>query len=120
LLQEVTLTIKDFQTQPGKSVVSKGFLEAENPISGWNTLVITSHNGTITQELNGKLVNDGKAASATKGRILLQYESYPIDFRNLTICKVKVISTRYNNRTIYYNYKLFYSIYNLLIVILQY
>lgn len=89
LLQEVTLTIKGVQTQPGKSVVSKRFLEAENPINEWNTLVITSYNGTITQELNGKLVNEGKAASVTKGRILLQYEGYPIDFKQVVILRLK-------------------------------
>jgi hypothetical protein len=89
LLQEVTLTIKDIQTQPGKSVVSKRFQEAENPINEWNTLVITSYNGTITQELNGKLVNEGKAASVTKGRILLQYEGYPIDFKQVAVLQLK-------------------------------
>lgn len=89
LLQEVTLTIKGIRTQPGKSVVSKRFQEAENPINEWNTLVITSYNGTITQELNGKLVNEGKAASVTKGRILLQYEGYPIDFKQVAILQLK-------------------------------
>jgi hypothetical protein len=89
LLQEVTLTIKGVQTQPGKSVVSKRFLEAENPINEWNTLIITSYNGTITQELNGKLVNEGKAASVTKGRILLQYEGYPIDFKQVAVLQLK-------------------------------
>jgi hypothetical protein len=88
LLQEVTLTINGIQTQPGKSVVSKRFQEAENPIDEWNTLVITSNNGTITQELNGKLVNEGKEASVTKGRILLQYEGFPIDFRRVEIIKL--------------------------------
>lgn len=88
LLQEVTLTINGIQTQPGKSVVAKRFQEAENPIDEWNTLVITSNNGTITQELNGKLVNEGKEASVTKGRILLQYEGFPIDFRRVEIIKL--------------------------------
>lgn len=89
LLQEVTLTIKGIQTQPGKSVVAKRFQEAENPINKWNTLVITSNNGTISQVLNGKLVNEGKDASVKKGRILLQYEGFPIDFKNISIIKLK-------------------------------
>jgi len=89
LLQEVTLTINGIQTQPGKSVVAKRFQEAENPINEWNTLVITSNNGTITQELNGKLVNEGTNSSVTKGRILLQYEGFPIDFRRVEVLKLK-------------------------------
>ena len=89
LLQEVTLTINGIQTQPGKSVVAKRFQEAENPINEWNTLVITSNNGTITQELNGKLVNEGINSSVTKGRVLLQYEGFPIDFRKVEIIKLK-------------------------------
>jgi hypothetical protein len=88
LLQEVTLTVNGIQTQAGKSVVSKRFQEAENPINDWNTLVITSNNGTITQELNGKLVNEGKEASVKKGRILLQYEGYPIDFKTIEIIRL--------------------------------
>ena len=88
LLQNVTLTIKGTQTQPGKSVVAKCFQEAENPINEWNTLVITSNNGTITQELNGKLVNEGTNSSVIKGRILLQYEGFPIDFRRIEILKL--------------------------------
>jgi hypothetical protein len=89
LLQEVTLTINGIRTQPGKSVVAKRFQEAENPINEWNTLVITSNNGTITQELNGKLVNEGINSSVTKGRVLLQYEGFPIDFRKVEIIKLK-------------------------------
>jgi hypothetical protein len=89
LLQEVTLTINGIRTQPGKSVVAKRFQEAENPINEWNTLVITSNNGTITQELNGKLVNEGINSSVIKGRVLLQYEGFPIDFRKVEIIKLK-------------------------------
>ena len=81
-----------------EEVFDKGFVINRNlhqkclvlyPINEWNTLVITSYNGTITQELNGKLVNEGKAASVTKGRILLQYEGYPIDFKQVVILRLK-------------------------------
>lgn len=89
LLQNATLVIKGTQTIAGKSVVSKCFQEAENPIADWNTLVITSNNGTITQELNGKLVNEGTESSVKEGRILLQYEGFPIDFRKVEINKLK-------------------------------
>lgn len=85
LLQDVTLNINGKQTEPGKSVTSARFTDAEKPFGEWNTAVITSTNGKITQELNGKLVNEGTNATVKKGRILLQYEGYPIDFRKIII-----------------------------------
>lgn len=89
LLQEVTLNINGKKTEPGKSVVAKRFADAEKAVGEWNTLVVTSKNGVITQQLNGKLVNKGTASSVTEGRILLQYEGFPIDFRKVTIKKYK-------------------------------
>lgn len=89
LLQDVTLNINGKKTEPGKSVVSKRFADAEKAVEEWNTLVVTSKNGVIIQQLNGKLVNQGTASSVTEGRILLQYEGFPIDFRKVTIKKYK-------------------------------
>ena len=88
LLQNVTLTVNNINIEPGKSVVSKRFADAENPIGEWNTLTIICNNGVIEQKLNGKLVNKGTNPSVLKGRILLQYEGFPIDFKNLTIKKL--------------------------------
>ena len=85
LLQQVTLNIPGKTTIPGNSVVMKCFEEASKPAGEWNTMVITSSNGKITQELNGKLVNEGTNPSVTDGRILLQYEGFPIDFRKIEI-----------------------------------
>ncbi|GGA76622.1 hypothetical protein GCM10008015_16560 [Flavobacterium palustre] len=88
-LQETTLNINGTKTTPGKSVVSKRFADAEKPIGEWNQLVIISKNGVITQKLNGKTVNQGTESSVTEGRILLQYEGFPIDFRKVNIKKSK-------------------------------
>lgn len=85
LLQDVTLVINGTKTEAGKSVVANRFADTEKPYGKWNTLEVIHVNGTISQKLNGKLVNEGANASVTKGRILLQYEGYPIDF-----CKVVV------------------------------
>ena len=85
LLQEVTLKINGETTEPGQSVVAKRFVDAASPIGDWNTVVITSRHGVIKQELNGQLVNEGLESSVSEGRILLQYEGYPIDFRRITI-----------------------------------
>jgi hypothetical protein len=89
LLQEVTLTVNGKQTEPGRSVVVKGIEDTSNPFGEWNTLVVTSENGKIRQELNGKLINEGSNPSVTEGRILLQYEGFPIDFRKVEIEIIK-------------------------------
>ena len=70
-------------------MVSKRFTDAEKAIGEWNTLVVISKNGKITQKLNGKLVNQGIESSVSEGRILLQYEGFPIDFRKVNIKKHK-------------------------------
>ncbi|MBC3759527.1 DUF1080 domain-containing protein [Hyunsoonleella sp. SJ7] len=88
LLQEVTLRINGKVTEPGKSVAAKRFIDATRPIGEWNTIVITVQNGKVKQELNGKLVNEGIEPSVSGGRVLLQYEGYPIDFRKVAIEKL--------------------------------
>ena len=87
-LKEVTLNIKGKTVEPGKSVVVGRFLDATKPLGEWNTIVITSKGGHIKQELNGQLVNEGVEASVSEGRILLQYEGFPIDFRKVEIRKL--------------------------------
>ena len=88
LLQDVTIRVKGVTTEPGKSVVSPRFQDAWKPIGEWNTLTVTSVKGKIAHELNGKLVNEGVDPSVSTGRILLQYEGYPIDFRKIVIKKL--------------------------------
>jgi Domain of Unknown Function (DUF1080) len=89
LLKDVTLMINGIQTKAGNSVTSKNFQNAENTLNNWNTIVITSNNGAITQELNDKIVNEGINTSEKKGRICIQYEGYPIDFKKIEIEKLK-------------------------------
>ena len=85
LLGGVTLQVNGIKTEPGRSVLSKRFADAENPIGTWNTIVITCIRGTIEQQLNGILVNKGTEPSILKGRILLQYEGFPIDFKKVEV-----------------------------------
>ena len=87
LLQGVTLNVKGMPTIAGKSVESKFFKSTEKPVGEWNTIKITVKNGTVTQRLNGKVVNKGTEATVKDGRIMLQYEGFPIDFRKVTIKK---------------------------------
>lgn len=85
LLKNVTLKVNGTTTLPGKSVTSKRFADAEKPVGEWNLLEVVYDHGRCTQRLNGTLVNEGTESTATQGRIMLLYEGYPIDFRNVNI-----------------------------------
>ncbi|OXB13462.1 glycosyl hydrolase [Flavobacterium reichenbachii] len=84
-LDQVTAKVNGKLVEAGASVVSPKFLENENPYGEWNSIVIKSLNGKITQYLNGKLVNECTEASSTEGKISLNYERSPIDFKNIRI-----------------------------------
>jgi hypothetical protein len=61
----------------------------EKPLGQWNQYEITCKGDEIRLVINGKLVNVGTKAEATKGKILLQSEGAPIDFRNIEIKSLK-------------------------------
>jgi hypothetical protein len=84
-LDQVTAKVNGKITEAGASVTSPKFSENEKPYGEWNSIVIKSMNGNITQFLNGKLVNECMEATATEGKISLNYEGAPIDFKNITI-----------------------------------
>lgn len=88
-LDQVTAKVNGKLIEAGASVVSPKFLENENAYGEWNSIVIKSFNGKITQYLNGKLVNECTEVSSTEGKISLNYERSPIDFKNI---KIKSIS----------------------------
>jgi len=88
-LDQVTAKINGKPVEAGASVVTPKFVANEKPYGEWNTILIRSLNGKITQYLNGKLVNECTDASSTEGKISLNYEHAPIDFKNI---KVKNIS----------------------------
>ncbi|RED25233.1 uncharacterized protein DUF1080 [Flavobacterium cutihirudinis] len=84
-LDNITAKVNGKLVEAGTSVVSPKFLENENTYGEWNLVVIKSFNGKITQYLNGKLVNECTEASSTEGKISLNYERSPIDFKNIRI-----------------------------------
>ncbi len=88
LLKEATIEIKGVRTEPGKSVVSPRFKDASNPIGQWNTIVVESTHSIVKQILNGEEINTGTNPSISEGRILLQYEGFPIDFKKVEIEKL--------------------------------
>jgi hypothetical protein len=89
LLENVTLTVRDTTRAPGKSVAVSRLSEQEKPLGQWNTILIRNIQGKCSQYLNGILVNEGTNASSKTGRILLQYEGSPIDFRNIAVKTLK-------------------------------
>lgn len=85
LLENVTLAVRGETKVPGKSVAVARISEQEKPLGQWNIILIRNKQGNCTQYLNGILVNEGTNASSKAGRILLQYEGSPIDFRQVVM-----------------------------------
>jgi hypothetical protein len=84
-LDKVTAKVNGKLIEAGASVTSPKFSANEKPYGEWNTMVIKSFNGKITHYLNGKLVNECTEASSAEGKISLNYEGSPIDFRNIQL-----------------------------------
>ena len=84
-LDKVTAKVNGKLVEAGASVTSPKFSANENPYGEWNTILIKSLNGKITQYLNGKLVNECVEASSVEGKISLNYEGSPIDFKNIQL-----------------------------------
>jgi hypothetical protein len=59
--------------------------EVERPEGEWNQYVITCKGDTIDLVINGQLVNRGTNSELTKGKILLQSEGAPIEFRDILL-----------------------------------
>ncbi|MGA7721737.1 MAG: DUF1080 domain-containing protein [Ignavibacteriaceae bacterium] len=57
----------------------------ENSKGEWNTIEIICHDGQSEHYVNGRLVNWGKNASVSEGKILLQSEGSDVFFRNIEI-----------------------------------
>lgn len=84
----VTTEIDGKKTTAGKSVNYSKMTNAEKEYGKWNKIEIIFQNETIIQKLNGRIVNKAKNPSVNSGKISLQYEGYPIDFRNIKIVKL--------------------------------
>ncbi len=61
----------------------------EKPVGEWNEYVITCKGDTIRLVINGTVVNEGKGAGATRGKILLQSEGAPVQFKDITLTPIK-------------------------------
>lgn len=88
-LDNVTAMVNGKEVEAGASVTSPKFSANEFSYGEWNKIIIRSINGKITQYLNGKLVNECTEASSKEGKISLNYEGSPIDFRNITLKNIQ-------------------------------
>ncbi|WP_040473637.1 DUF1080 domain-containing protein [Flavobacterium frigoris] len=84
-LDNVTATVNGAFIVVGASVTSPKFDDNEMSNGEWNAVLIQSYNGKCTQYLNGKLVNECVEASSKEGKISLNYEGSPIDFKNIRL-----------------------------------
>jgi len=55
------------------------------PFGEWESIEITSLNGTVTVKLNGKKMNEGHELDPSEGNICLQSEGWPVYYRNVRI-----------------------------------
>jgi Domain of Unknown Function (DUF1080) len=58
---------------------------SEKPLGEWNTMIIEARGNEIIVHVNGDLVNHGKNATATKGKIALQAEGSEVEFRKVEL-----------------------------------
>lgn len=87
-LDNITAVVNGKLVEAGASVTSPKFSANENPFGEWNTVIIRSFDGKIIQYLNGKVVNECTEVSSTEGKISLNYEGSPIDFRNIKLKRI--------------------------------
>lgn len=67
----------------------RGPKDVEKPAGEWNRLEVVCDGDTITNILNGVVVNEGTKASRTKGKITIQSEGAEIIFRKIEIRPLK-------------------------------
>ncbi|MDG3004424.1 3-keto-disaccharide hydrolase [Paludisphaera mucosa] len=69
-----------------KDVVGyRGPKDVEKPLGEWNTLEVVCDGDSITNILNGKVVNVGVKSSVTKGKLTFQSEGAEVHFRKIEI-----------------------------------
>jgi len=85
----ITVDGKAVKSPGSPTRVAKKQASNEKPIGQWNTYDIYCKGDTIECFVNGILQNNGTDATTTKGKICLQSEGAPIEFRNIYIIPLK-------------------------------
>ena len=62
---------------------------SEKPAGEWNTMEVTCTANTITVYVNGVLQNKATGLNVTSGHICLQSEGKDLEFRNVTLTRLK-------------------------------
>lgn len=66
--------------------------DSESPVGDWNRMVVECFENRVRVWVNGDLVNDGSNCTARKGRIAVQAEGTPVEFRRLDITPITRLS----------------------------
>jgi hypothetical protein len=61
----------------------------EKPVGEWNQYEITCRDGAIRMLMNGELANEGTKCTLAKGRIALQSEGTPVEFKEIDIKELR-------------------------------
>lgn len=67
----------------------RGKNDVETPGNGWTRVEVICDGDSITNIVNGHVVNHGTRSSLTKGKIIFQTEGAEIYFRNITITPLR-------------------------------
>lgn len=70
------------KTEKGRAVRTT---DAEKPLGEWNVVEVICDGDTITNIVNGVVVNKATKASVARGKIVLQSEGAEVFYRNITI-----------------------------------
>jgi len=81
----ITVDGKRISSSEGPSRAPKKHESSEKPAGQWNSYDIYCRGDTVRCYVNGVLQNEGTNASDTSGKICLQSEGSPIEFRNIYI-----------------------------------
>jgi hypothetical protein len=61
---------------------------SEKPLGEWNEMIIECRGNEVKVWVNGDLVNHGKNATASKGRIAIQAEGSEVEFRKVKLTQL--------------------------------
>jgi hypothetical protein len=79
----ITVDQAHYISESGYKIIPKMGASSEKTIGEWNHYRIICSGGEIDCFVNGVLQNHGTEAALTKGKICLQSEGAPVEFRNI-------------------------------------
>jgi Domain of Unknown Function (DUF1080) len=86
-IDEVPMQVDPTRTQGRRTVKLQP--SSEKPLGEWNRYVITVDGGELKLEVNGVLQNEAHWLEEVPGKILLQSEGAPIEFRKIEIVPIE-------------------------------